>query len=1530
VLRSRDLRARPAAPNASAMTSIFIATPCKADQAKVLHVSWCPTEPIVAVATANGQVSFCDEEGASHEGWVIERRVNAGCLAWQTKNRVIAVGWEDGQISIHAFSGGRLDMVYSNDKDHARASLRLLMWNPASSRLVSGDSNGLVRVWKADARGAVAPYKYYPKKSSITAGVFSFSSLPQGSGKSYLYGKAFSPAFFFGTEEGKVFYADDLGHSTEVQALSSAVETMLYYEERSRLVIFTRGLMLAQLQVGDDGRVVPLMQMKVIFGGQPDERSARQVVWAGPGLIAAATGENMIRFWDLAEEENYVLSILNVRGVAKSDRALCLAFNPYQRYLAAGTKEGKTLLWHYSRPYLAGGKTGSTAEDWSSLPHVSVGSSPLHHIAWATGKGVLCAAGPSTCSVLRGEVLHRRMCGTVVAMQLAGNLIRIERFEGSEYIITTDIHIRGLCLSSTQLAVWSGSRAQVFELRDSDAVKDPPFPTSAKAMVFWEGYIYQAVGSAVEKCNLQGKPTTGGRISFTEGEGDPMLLDVNHRFLAVATSLGHIKLFDLDRKDPRQIGSSGRFVDEETGKPLGLMRSIACNSAGNKVSILSDKVVGALGILEPDSRLFVYNADRDLVDSFELGGEKNTRAPTGHFWDSVDPKLLAVETRLRATGTESVSDDPLETREAETAPMSPSNHFKTDALDQLEKMKKSGRIPSESQVEVTTLFVTPDYGIQMQGAIPLERPLASLVGIRVPRLFFATSDDARDADMRGAKVVVVGARRSASDARAAEAKSPRGDPAEDKPERGDARFVGGPFLESRVLNDFAGLEDVDEDTKKALLDFSYYLTIQNMDEAHRAVKLIKNPSVWENMARMCVKTKRIDVAEVCLGNMGVARGAAAVRLAKKEPELEARVAAVAVQLGLYHDADRLYRECKRFDLLNQLYRASGLWDRALEVATEEDRIHLKTTHHQFAKHLEDVGDISSAVKHFEHADTHRTQVPRMLSDRKRLTDLEEYIARSSDPELLKWWAGYCEAHGQFDKARHFYYRAQDHFSLIRIACVNGETARAKQIIEESGDASAAYFLARYLEGHNEIQEAINYYAVSKCYNHAIRLARNFGLDGELMSFALKASEPLMIDCAQHFESKGDLEKAVQLYQKGGDIPKALDLCFRAGGQGRSSMFDVLQTIAGELDENTNPQTVARCAEFFMEHGQFEKAVQLFVTGKRYIRAIDLAVQHKVKITDEMAEGMTPPKNAKAPSGQAASLHLGESKSDMDEVPGDFRVEVLRALARACKKQGSFQLACKKFTQAGDRVKAMKCLLKSGDTKNITYYATVSRNPEIYILAANYLQSLDWQNDPDTMKNIVVFYTKAKAFEQLSSFFDAYAQMEIDEYRDYEKALNALQKASEYISKSRSGDRERQQAQFQQRIYHIQQFVTARNAAKDDASSMVRICHALLEQPNVEAAIRVGDCYALLVEFYYGQANYEASYKLIESMRSRHIVLHPYLEQDMVEDIHRRVGASMTQDRPGEDAPEDEDVAEELDEELDEIESEGEMQYGSRK
>lgn len=73
---------------------------------------------------------------------------------------------------------------------------------------------------------------------------------------------------------------------------------------------------------------------------------------------------------------------------------------------------------------------------------------------------------------------------------------------------------------------------------------------------------------------------------------------------------------------------------------------------------------------------------------------------------------------------------------------------------------------------------------------------------------------------------------------------------------------------------------------------------------------------------------------------------------------------------------------------------------------------------------------------------------------------------------------------------------------------------------------------------------------------------------------------------------------------------------------------------------------------------------------------------------------------------------------------------------------------------------MKSLLKSGDTEKIVFFAGVSRQREIYIMAANYLQSLDWRKDPDIMKNIIGFYNKGRALDSLASFYDACAQVGI--------------------------------------------------------------------------------------------------------------------------------------------------------------------------
>jgi len=131
--------------------------------------------------------------------------------------------------------------------------------------------------------------------------------------------------------------------------------------------------------------------------------------------------------------------------------------------------------------------------------------------------------------------------------------------------------------------------------------------------------------------------------------------------------------------------------------------------------------------------------------------------------------------------------------------------------------------------------------------------------------------------------------------------------------------------------------------------------------------------------------------------------------------------------------------------------------------------------------------------------------------------------------------------------------------------------------------------------------------------------------------------------------------------------------------------------------------------------------------------------------------------------------------------------------------------------SGEKMKGIKCLLKSGDVKAVIGFASNARQPEVYILAGNFLQNQNWHNDPEIMKTIIQFYSKAKAFESLANFYDACAQVEIDEYRDYEKALGAMKESKRQLDRSNAANKDMKQNSLTRRIKYLEEFVQARKA-----------------------------------------------------------------------------------------------------------------------
>ena len=280
------------------------------------------------------------------------------------------------------------------------------------------------------------------------------------------------------------------------------------------------------------------------------------------------------------------------------------------------------------------------------------------------------------------------------------------------------------------------------------------------------------------------------KLSFTESEGEPTLIDINGKFMAVATTKGLIKILDLGRVQPRQLGSGGLFQDPKTKRSFGDITQIACNCDGTRVSLLASReVAGSLRVT--DNRVFVYNSDVDKVAAYNCG---SAHYPRSVYWDPQEPKLLAVETyRVRDSSKTSSGDEAAGKEGDDAEPAEPAGRGKRKATNATDE---------DPDVEVITLFSTPQEGLILQDSLPLDGTLEGLLALRVPRMYFV-------------------------------GKSGGGDGKDDAAAEGT-----GSKLQSRPLRDFVGLDQVDPTTRKALLDFSFYLAIGTPAHACRVLLLL--------------------------------------------------------------------------------------------------------------------------------------------------------------------------------------------------------------------------------------------------------------------------------------------------------------------------------------------------------------------------------------------------------------------------------------------------------------------------------------------------------------------------------------------------------------------------------------------------------------------------------------------------------------------------------------------------------------------
>ncbi|XP_065332097.1 intraflagellar transport protein 140 homolog [Cloeon dipterum] len=1361
---------------------------------------------ILAVASHSedkgGTVTLCNDEGELVKGVSSHAQLSgqAVSLAWHPAEKTLAVGWEHGVLSM--WLEERLQFVEA-DSPH-KAPVGILQWSSRGSRLVSGDAVGMVVAWRADSKGILQPIFQTDLKEPLTCCTFKVEN-------SKLDINGLAKAAVAGDE-----LALDLFSSWRPKTASSRFASKSAAEEG--VGFFVGSISGAIYHFDEDGVVTEVCNEKSPINKILYHASKNQLVVLTDSLVLAhfsiqPEGQlvEISRLKLSGRSQGAILVWSGPNTIAVSTRELsvrCLDLDTNDNYLL--TLENPSDREHFicldynaNRGILCGGTNLGRVAIWKYSPAPDLDP----EAAWKLQMP----------NKLTGGAIQHILWGVGGSLLVVHTVKEIFLLREQQICAEFSPEMSTAQVAPNQLTVWHGSEGPM-ELCCDTQIKG--IALDSQQVVVWgtkritvyelSQKHFKVVGSFA--CECVGAKVYEHSLYCIEGSS-----------IQVRTNQGTIKqnlTFASDEGEPIGIEICGSFLTVATllgwVKVWDLSRREAKLHTNPKYlnDVIHDfgeiilarsncegskvSITVARSNLLPDCKLYLWSTDTDTLQAFDFSTQEATLAD-----------------RFVLNHVWDIEEPKLLVCEAKVQPK---------LKDQRGKRKivgtTSAAAPDKQEVMLVTMFATADGRFLIQNTDVLLEPYCRLIGSFAPHYILLKKPSGLEKDSDSGLVARV------------------------------------------LMQDFEGLGDCDKTTKNAILNFSYYLTIGNMDEAFKAIRAIKIATVWESMAKMCVKTKRLDVALVCLGHMKHARGAIELKKAiSKEAELDAQVAVLAMQLGLNDEAEKLLKNCGRYDLLNKFYQDTEQWDKAIQVAETQNRIHLRTTYYNYAKHLEFIGDLNSAVKMYEKSETHRFEVPRMLMEDQ---NLEFYMTNNKDPHLMKWWAQYLESNGELEGALEYYEKAGDTMSLVRVNCFREKFEKAISIASDSEDKAACYHLARQLENANKAEKAIEFFCKAHAYGNAIRLCKEQGMNEQIWSLALKANPQDQLEAAQYFEQQQMPERAVRLFHKAGMLHKAVDLAFQF------QQYSALQSIILDLDSSSDPKLLKKCAKFFVDNKQYERAVEMLAIAKQYESAIELCVQNNVPITEELAERLT---------------------IEKDENNEASRVQVLLAVAESAHIQGNYHLAAKKYTQAGDKIQAMKSLLKSGDTEKIVYYTNVSKQREIYVMAANYLQSLDWRNSPEIMKHIIAFYSKGKALDLLAEFYVACAQVEVDEFRDYEKALGAYVEASRCIARGMASnrasegvsvdDQKRRGHELAKRLDLIKKYVEIKRLFERESESAQNLSRELLQVPQVEATVRKGDVYALMISHYLKGKNLNAAVKVLEEMKSAGINPTYYLDTEML-------------------------------------------------
>lgn len=738
--------------------------------------------------------------------------------------------------------------------------------------------------WKVDSRGEVITAFHHDLKDSITQVTFrlTIKTSPEydveGLAKAAVNGDeraldmfsnwrpkttarkfrvqdgSDNTCFFVGTQSGVIYYINQGGACAEVlNTEGTPLKYILYHPNSDSIIVMMEGFTIGHFRVDFQGHLSELVKVKMSGRGQMNRGTINQgLIWCGATSLAILTGDLTVQVWDIDTQYNYVLpTMLKNFGTPGEDLSrqmnemfTCIAYCRVNQTICAGTHCGRIYFW-----VRAANNKSRHPEDCWELQNISGVTGTVKQLHWGTiqlRRPLLSVNCVTRVYIMKEQLLAASFTERIWATQRTANEILIETPEGRASV-KCDIQVGDLAINEEYLAVTNGRAIAVYSLSRKTAmtaIELGNFPCDNEKICLHVKNVIVMFQTGITIRSSTG--TILSQIPVIASEGEPIGMELAGENLTVFTMDGFLKLYNLSGDEPKLTTPVKSMYDMVPD--FGEIIQAKSNRVGNRIALtLAD------ANLIPDGILYIWDIEDDSIVQYDFYKAQDSNGEAEEYYDKDGTTEKTFQenfaricsNRVILTICWDVDDSRLLCCNAKKRSMSARDKIIMDDLKRIQKINQKP-LDLEEQILVT-MFYSHDRGISIQD-IRMTDPEARLLGMATPYIAILQKLS----------------------------------------------------VHRELMNDFNGLETCNKATKDAVLDFSYNLSLGNMDEAFKAIKSIQSTGVWSSLARMCVKTRRLDVAGVCLGHMGNARAARALRQAMNDESLvfEAKLSVLAVQLGM--------------------------------------------------------------------------------------------------------------------------------------------------------------------------------------------------------------------------------------------------------------------------------------------------------------------------------------------------------------------------------------------------------------------------------------------------------------------------------------------------------------------------------------------------------------------------------------------------------------------------------------------------------